>query len=120
MKKKKILLIDDQEDFIMLMKERIEYWGYKFCSANSGALGIKALALKPDLVILDLIMPVMDGLTTLKKIREIDKDIPVFMLTSHEDFDVVKEAEKLGVTVFIFKLTIEPNLRTLLAGALKE
>ncbi len=120
MEKKKILLIDDERDFIALMEVKIESWGYELFSATSGALGIKALAkVKPDLVILDLIMPVMDGLSTLKKIRKINKTIPVIMLTAHDGFDMIEEAEDLGVTAYVFKMNLDPNLRSLLIGALK-
>lgn len=120
MEKKKILLIDDERDFITLMEIRIESWGYEFFSATSGALGIKALAkVKPDLVILDLIMSEMDGLSTLKEIRKINKTIPVIMLTSHDGFDMIKEAENLGVTAYVFKMNLDPNLRSLLSGIFK-
>jgi YesN/AraC family two-component response regulator len=102
------------------MEKRITDWGYDFFSATNGVLGIKALAkVKPDLVILDLIMPEMDGFSTLKEIRKLDKEIPVIMLTSHEGFAMVKEAEKLGVTAFVFKITLETNLHSLLTGVLK-
>jgi len=119
MKNKKILLIDDERDFIKLMKKKIETWGYAFFSATGGALGLKALTkVKPGLVILDLMMPVMDGFATLKEIRKVNKTIPVILLTSHKGFDLIKEAEALGVTAYVFKITIDPNLRSLIIGAL--
>ena len=120
MENKKILLIDDERDFVKIMKKKIESWGYDFSSANGGASGIKALAkVKPDLIVLDLIMSEMDGLTALKEIRKIDKKIPIIMLTSHKGFNLIKEAEDLGVTAYVFKMNIDPNLRSLITGALK-
>jgi len=120
MEKKKILLIDDERDFITLMKKKIESWDYAFFSATGGALGLKELTkVKPDLVIVDLMMPEMDGFATLREIRKTNKTIPVIMLTAHEGFDMIKEAEDLGVTAYVFKVTIDPNLRSLIIGALK-
>ncbi len=119
-KKKKVLLIDDERDFSAVARKRVESWGYEFIWAHNGPSGIKLInELRPDLVILDLIMPEMDGITVLKNIRKTDKSIPVIMLTSYEDLDMIKRAEKLGITAFSFKLTFETNLRSLIAGALK-
>jgi len=120
MDNKKILLIDDERDFTVLVKKRIESWGYEFASASTGLSGIKALIkIKPDLVILDLVMPDMDGISVLKRIRKVNKKIPVIMLTSYEDFDMIKRAEDLDIAAFVFKMTLDVNLRSLVSGILK-
>ncbi len=120
MDNKKILLIDDERDFTVLVKKRIESWGYEFASASTGLSGIKALIkIKPDLVILDLVMPDMDGISVLKRIRKVNKKIPVIMLTSYEDFDMIKRAEDLNIAAFVFKMTLDVNLRSLVSGILK-
>jgi len=81
--------------------------GYEVIRAADGEEGLaKALEHRPDIVILDILMPKMDGMTAMKKIREDDKwgkDAPIVMLTNLSDPDNVSEAAKYNVFDFLVK-----------------
>jgi len=116
---KKILLVDDEADFLEVVGERIRSWGYDCLYASNGKEALDAVrSKKPDMVILDYIMPVMDGVATLKEIRNIDDSLPVVMLTAHPDIKVIKGAEKLGVGAFIPKMSPYQSMQGALRSAI--
>ena len=85
-KQSTILLIDDDEDFIESTKIVLESQSYEIITATSGDEGLtKSRESKPDLILLDIIMPVADGFTVAKKLKEDPAlaKIPVVMLTSY-------------------------------------
>jgi CheY-like chemotaxis protein len=107
MAKLKILFVDDEESMRKVMDIRIKSWGYNMIEASGGRQAIGFLKTqKPDLIILDYMMPEMDGVATLKKIRKINSRIPVIMFTAYPDEEVIEGTEKLGVSAFIPKLSI--------------
>jgi len=78
----KILIVDDEIQFIKMVQMRLEANGYEVITANDGEEGLeKARSENPDLIILDIMMPVMDGYTMLKELRgdEQNKGIPVIL-----------------------------------------
>src|SRR3989339_592273 len=114
MDKKKILLVDDEPDFVELIKKRLELNGYEVASAVNGKEALEMITgrhvglplLKNerfDAVLLDILMPEMDGLNALKAIRRHNKNLPVFMLTAHSDEEQFQEANRLGASGFIVK-----------------
>ena len=117
MRKIKILIVDDEHDFVELIKIRLRKWGYSVIAAYNGKDALDSLEMKPDIIILDCYMPKMDGITALEKIRKTDKKTPVIILTAYPDIDMMNNAQKLGIIAFIPKITIEVNLRALLEGA---
>lgn len=85
-KKKKVLIIEDESPMLRALSDTFTRAGFGVLEARDGstALGI-ALNQKPDIILLDIILPVMDGLTFLKKLREdaaYGKDVPVVLLTN--------------------------------------
>jgi len=119
MAKLRVLTIEDDVNFIDLINNRIESWGYESILAYTGREGIEAVKSKdPNMIILDYMMPEMDGVTTLKEIRKINKDIPVIMFTAYPDVKVIKGTEKLGVTAFIPKLSAYSNVLVSLKSAI--
>ena len=85
---KKILIIDDEEDIQKLLKIRLEQESFIVTTADDGKKGAEAAELEaPDLILLDIMMPNVDGYSCLKEIRRIQKtkDIPVVMLSSKEE-----------------------------------
>ena len=106
MAKIKILLVDDEPDFLELIGRRVEEWGYDLIKATTGKEAVNAVKDKlSDIVILDYAMPDMDGIATLQKIREIDDKIAVIMFTAYPNTDALKWSEKLNVSAFIPKLS---------------
>lgn len=93
---KKILMIDDEQDFCQLVKQNLEMMGiYEVIIASKGKKGIKqALKNKPDVILLDIMMPGIDGLETLKRLKANQKtmSIPVIMLTAKGDEESKDEA----------------------------
>jgi len=85
---KKILVIDDEEDIQKLLKIRLEQEGFIVVSAGDGEKGIKTAELEtPDLILLDIMMPKIDGYSCLKEIRRIQKtkDTLVLMMSGKEE-----------------------------------
>lgn len=119
MDKRRILLADDEADFLKLMGARIRGWGYEVVEAKNGEEAIDAVMNKnPDIVILDYIMPDMDGVEVLRRIRKIDKKIPVIMFTAHPDIKSMEGAENLGVSAYIPKLSIYSEVQAALKVAI--
>ena len=89
--KKIILAVDDEAAILDLLKFNVEKEGYKFISAQDGEEGLqKVLEQKPDLVILDIMLPKMSGTDVCKKIRQENVDVPIIMLSAKsEEFDKV-------------------------------
>lgn len=85
---KKILVVDDEEDMQKLLKIRLEQEGFAVVIAGDGEKGVKTAELEmPNLILLDIMMPKVDGYSCLKEIRRIQKtrDIPVIMLSGKEE-----------------------------------
>jgi len=85
---KKILIVDDEEDIQKLLKIRLEQEGFTILIAGDGEKGIKvAESEMPDLIILDIMMPKIDGYSCLKEIRRTQKirDIPILMMSGKEE-----------------------------------
>ena len=86
--RKKILVIDDEEDIQKLLKIRLEQEGFTVVTAGDGERGIQTAELeKPDIIIMDIMMPNMDGYSCLKEVRKSQKikDTPVLMLSGKEE-----------------------------------
>lgn len=104
MDKKKILVIDDEPDFLELIKVRLEANNYEVITASNGEEGLeKVKQVKPDAVLLDILMPGIGGLQTLKEIRRIDKNLPVFIVTAFSNEERFKLASDLKASGFIVK-----------------
>lgn len=84
---KKILLVDDEESIHLLYREELEEEGYEVHSALSGEDALEKLhILTPDLVILDINMPGMNGIEVLRKMKEIDQNLPVILSSAYQEF----------------------------------
>lgn len=104
MAQKKILVVDDEVDFLEILTSRLAANKYDVVTANDGESAlVKWKKEKPDAVLLDIMMPHVDGLTVLKKIREEDKHIPIFIITAFSNEERVQFANKLNANGFIIK-----------------
>ncbi|HPK26896.1 MAG TPA: response regulator, partial [Anaerolineaceae bacterium] len=102
-KKNRILVVDDEKGLVKLIRLNLEQDGFEVVEANNGAEAMEKLRVTlPDLVLLDVMMPDMDGFQVLKMIREIG-NTPVIMLTAKgEESDIVRGLE-LGADDYITK-----------------
>ena len=81
---KKILVVDDEENIRLLYQEELEEDGYTVDVAAHGQEALEKLnTFQPDLVTLDIRMPGMDGVETLRKIREVQRDLPVILCSAY-------------------------------------
>ena len=111
MAKTKVLLVDDDTDFLKLMSLHIKSWGYDLVTASNGKEGIDAAKIdKPDIVILDYVMPDMDGIKVLRQIRKINKKLPVIMFTANPDIKSIKGSKALGVSAYVPKFCLYTNV----------
>mgnify|MGYP000358221181 CR=1 FL=1 len=100
----KILLVDDEEEFINVLTQRLEVRGLKVTSAIRGQDAVDLIGNQSfDIIVLDLAMPGMDGLETLKKIKEKDADAEIVMLSGQGSIKSGVEAMKLGAEDFLEK-----------------
>jgi CheY-like chemotaxis protein len=84
---KKILVVDDEESIRFLYKEELEEEGFIVELAQNGKEALEKLPLfKPDLITLDIKMPVMDGIEALKRIREVERQLPVILCSAYGDY----------------------------------
>ena len=99
-----ILVVDDEEDFLNVVKDMIKKWDYDVDGALTGYEALQRMSLYHyDLVLLDIIMPLIDGLETLKRIRKITREVPVIVLTGDGRIDTAVEAMKFGAHDYITK-----------------
>ena len=110
--KKALLLIEDDDIIIKLLSKRIEKSGYLVIIARNGAEGIKAMqAHKPDLILLDMLMPVVDGFGVLEymKTAGLLPGLPVIIISNSGQPVEIERALKLGVRDYLVKLNFSPN-----------
>lgn len=107
---KKILIVEDEQFISQTISNKFKISGFEVLNAVDGFSGLKqAFDNHPDIILLDIVMPDMDGITMLKKLREDEwgKNIPVIMLTNLSDADKIAEVMTLGVTDFLVKANWE-------------
>jgi DNA-binding NtrC family response regulator len=101
---KTILVVDDEKEICTILYDNLSQEGYRVVTAYNGK---KALELarkeKPDLVLLDIKMPEMDGIEVLRRIKKIRKKIVVIMLTAYGTLETARKAMKLGAYEYITK-----------------
>jgi DNA-binding NtrC family response regulator len=104
MASEKVLLVDDDAEFTEALAERMATRGLKVDTVNSGQSAIdKAKEASYDAIVLDLAMPGMDGLETLKALLKRQPDLQIILLTGHATVEKGVEAVKLGAVDFLEK-----------------
>lgn len=104
MGKKKLLIVDDQIGIRILLLEVFATEGYETFQAANGRAALEIVRNHtPDLVLLDMKIPGMDGLEILKKIKEMNREIKVIMMTAYGELDMIKEATDLGALTHFTK-----------------
>jgi len=102
----RVLLVDDEEEFVETLAQRLEVREFDVTTAFNGADALERLEHEEvDLVVLDLQMPGVDGIAVLRKIKELKPLIEVIMLTGHATIETAIEGMKLGAFDFLIKPT---------------
>jgi DNA-binding response OmpR family regulator len=115
MKEMKVLLVDDEEEFVKTLAERIEMREVKSKVALNGEEALKTMDEDlPDVMVLDLKMPGIDGLEVLRRAKKAYPGVQIIMLTGHGSEKDEKEARRLGVFEYLQKpVEFEKLMRTI-------
>ncbi|MEI8131531.1 MAG: response regulator [Leptolinea sp.] len=116
----KVLVVDDAEFLRVRITKMLVGEGYEVNEAENGAKALELYQqIKPDVVLMDITMPEMDGLTALKSIKAIDPNARIIMLTALGQESVVMEAVKAGAKDFVVKPYDSDRVLSAIAKALK-
>ena len=110
--KKTILLVDDDTMISSMYGTKFEQANFEVLMADNGADGLElALANKPDLILLDIIMPQLDGFAVLERLKMSakTKNIPVILLTNLGTEEDIKKGEELGAKDYLVKANLTPS-----------
>jgi Response regulators consisting of a CheY-like receiver domain and a winged-helix DNA-binding domain len=108
----KIAIIEDDQAISQMYRIKFEAEGYTVETADNGQLGLELIdKMRPNIVLLDLMMPVMTGEEMLGKLRALEwgKDTKVIILTNRGEQEIPPEVKKLGVTAIILKADMTPR-----------
>jgi two-component system response regulator (stage 0 sporulation protein F) len=111
--KEKILIVDDQFGIRLLLNEVLQKEGYQTFQAANGVQALDIVTKhSPDLVLLDMKIPGMDGIEILKRMKVIDQDIRVIIMTAYGELDMIQEAKDLGALTHFAKPFDIDDIRT--------
>jgi two-component system response regulator AtoC len=100
----KVLVVDDEEDIVEVIQDRLEAYGFTVITAGTGIEALKKLSMeKFDGIFLDVKMPEMGGIETLEEIRKRDKKIPIIIITSSSTREAAIEAIAKGANEYVLK-----------------
>jgi DNA-binding NtrC family response regulator len=126
---KTILIVDDEKDFCTVLSDSLSQDRYQVFTALNGKTALQlAKKEKPDLMLLDIKMPGMDGIEVLRKIKKMKKEIVVIMFTAYGTLETARKAMKLGaydyvtkpVDLFLLKSLVKEVLGEVSKSAAKE
>ena len=119
----KILIVDDEAVFIKMTRTLLEDSGYEVITAGDGQEGLeKTRSENPDLIILDIMMPKMDGYTMLEKVRKDEKikDTPVIQCSGKTMKDYLEETQDVEIDAYFTKPFVAPILLAKIESLLKK
>ena len=103
---KKILVVDDSQTTLMALKMMLKDFGYEFVTAGNGVEAVKkAVTEKPDLILMDVLMPKMDGIHAVEAIRAIPEvaNIPIIMVSTRAEIESIQKSFSKGCNDYIAK-----------------
>ena len=123
MEKYSVLLVDDEEDVIQIIMKKMDWESMGFQIAGSAHNGVEALEmaeeLQPDVVMTDIKMPYMDGLTLSRKLKELYRTVKIIIFSGFDEFEYAKEAIQIEVEEYILKPIDAGNLKEVF-GRIRE
>jgi DNA-binding response OmpR family regulator len=104
----KVLVADDSETILLLLRTRLEMEGYEVSTAADGQEAVDALDGagpdgQPDLILLDAMMPRMSGLDVLRRLRDEGSKTPILIVSAHREVETLNQAENLGANACVAK-----------------
>ena len=101
----KILFVEDETDLVAIISDTLNKLKANFETAENGQIALDKFKEHNDfdLIVTDINMPIMNGLELIKNIRDINKDIPVIIMSAHTEPEYIKSAEELGVDNYLLK-----------------
>jgi two-component system cell cycle response regulator DivK len=115
----KLLLVEDFEDTRLFMRLELEELGFIVFEAENGQVAVDTAAREhPDVILMDLTLPLMDGFTATKLIRQNDelKNVPIIAVTAHQEDDFRSDAKASGFDAYVTKPIDIPWLKELISG----
>ena len=104
MSRNKVLVIDDERLLTKSTCMALNHYGFEASGALDGESGIESVeSFRPDIILLDIMMPGLNGIETLSKIREVDKVAVVVMVTALHDITMARDAIEIGASDYITK-----------------
>ena len=117
----RILVIDDNRDVVDILVTFLRGEGYGMLGALTSDEGLKLVSVsRPDLVLLDILMPGMNGIEVIKRIRSINPTTKVIIVTGNADFRLAREALELGAVAYVDKPFDLADLKRMVALALRS
>jgi two-component system, cell cycle response regulator DivK len=116
-----VLIVEDSEDARYFMRLELEQLGYRIVEAENGEKAVEvAERERPDIILMDLSLPVMDGIAATERIRSRDgfKTVPVIAVTAHQETDFRADAKAAGFDAYVTKPIDVPWLSELIEGLL--
>lgn len=102
--KNRILLVEDDQTLSMIITETLQRYGFQVVTANNGEAGLKAFCkYGADLIVSDVMMPLMDGFELGRRIRRCYKNVPLLFLTAKSEIDDIVQGFKLGANDYLKK-----------------
>jgi CheY-like chemotaxis protein len=100
----KVLVVDDEKDFLFIMEYWLKTKGYEVKAATDGFKALELVkSFNPNIILLDVNMPGIDGLETLKRIREFNKDVPVIIITAYIAEERAAETSDYNISGLFYK-----------------
>lgn len=117
----RLLIIDDEIDICNFVKSFFKERKFEVLTAYDGEAALEIVRKKnPDIALLDIRMPVMDGMETLKEIRKFNKHMKVIIVTAVDDTEKAEEAKNYGATEYITKPLLLEQLERVVFSAAKQ
>jgi CheY-like chemotaxis protein len=116
-----ILLVDDEEDILEIVADRLTFYGFAVRTAPDGIACLEAVRqAAPDLILLDLRIPRLDGKAVLARLRHICPGVPVVIISASSERDAAEEALAQGATAYLLKPFQPADLKKTVFQALQQ